>query len=245
VTNRPSFAPGANISEVLQAKYDDYYEGANEWRRVGAQDKVRNLEEICKGQMFRDVVDVGAGEGSILSRLDEIRFAPNLYALEISRSGVQAIEQRRLSTLREVHPFDGYTIPYPDKRFDLALASHVLEHVEHERLLLRELKRVASKVFIEVPLEDTLRIAVSLDNDIGHINFYRQETLLALLKSVGLRPLRWRVFDYSLAVGTYRLGLVKGVARQAVRRAALRVAPRLAQTLFTYHLAVLAEAEPC
>jgi len=233
---------GTHVDGQLKRKYDGYYDRASEWRRVGSIDKMSNLQNICSGRSFRDVIDVGAGEGSCLARLDELGFAPNLYGLEISVSGVRAIEARGLPSLREVHVFDGYSAPYPDKRFDLAIASHVLEHVEHERLFLRELKRVASLVFIEVPLEDTLRISVSLHNDIGHINFYRRETLLALLASVGLHPLRWHVADYSLAVGRFHVGLVKGIARQVIRRSALHLAPSLAQKLFTYHLAVLADA---
>ncbi|HMG24217.1 MAG TPA: class I SAM-dependent methyltransferase, partial [Kofleriaceae bacterium] len=181
---------GPHVEGELKRKYDEYYDGASEWRRLGSIDKIRSVQDICVGRSFRDVIEVGAGEGSCLARLDEVGFAQNLYALEISVSGVRAIEARRLPALREVHVFDGYSAPYPDKRFDLAIASHVLEHVEHERLFLREVKRIASQVFIEVPLEDTLRIAVSLNNEIGHINFYRRETLLALLKSVGLRPVR-------------------------------------------------------
>lgn len=233
---------GTRVGSDLKRKYNGYYDGASEWRRLGSIDKIRNLQDLCAGRSFRDVIEVGAGEGSCLARLDEVGFAPNLYGLEISASGVRAIEVRRLTSLREVQVFDGYSAPYPDKCFDLAIASHVLEHVEHERLFLRELKRIASLVFIEVPLEDTLRIAVSLDNEIGHINFYRRETLLALLESVGLRPLRWLVSDYSLAVGTFHAGLAKGIARQIIRRSALRLAPSLAQKIFTYHLAVLANA---
>jgi hypothetical protein len=62
------------------------------------------------------------------------------------------------------------------------------------------------------------------------------------IESAGLRPLCWRVSDYSLAVETFQAGLAKGIARQIIRRSALRLAPSLAQKLFTYHTAVLADA---
>lgn len=233
--------PGPPATDAaLRDKYDGYYaDGQSEWRRLGAIDKVRNIQRLCDGLGLREVIEVGAGEGSVLQRLHEVGLAPALYGLEISRSGLAAIESRDIPTLREAQLFDGYAVPYPSGRFDLAIATHVLEHVEHERLFLRELARIAGHVFVEVPLEDTLRITVSLRNDIGHINFYRRETLLALLRSSGLEPLRWEVRDYSLALGSYHLGRFKGLLRQVARRGALRLLPRVAQQLFTYHCAVL------
>lgn len=46
---------------------------------------------------------------------------------------------------------DIYSIPYPDKHFGAAIASHVLEHLEDPNAALRELQRVADEVFVVVP----------------------------------------------------------------------------------------------
>lgn len=49
---------------------------------------------------------------------------------------------------------DVRNIPYPDKYFGAAFASHVLEHLEtvkDARIAISELHRVADKVFIVVP----------------------------------------------------------------------------------------------
>jgi hypothetical protein len=43
-----------------------------------------------------------------------------------------------MRNLAEARTYDGYRIPYGDKRFDLAVLSHVVEHLEHPRLLLYE-----------------------------------------------------------------------------------------------------------
>jgi SAM-dependent methyltransferase len=230
-----------STSPELREKYDHYYDGANHWRALGAVDKADNIATLCYGRRFQDVIEIGAGEGSVLARLDALAFAPNLYALEISKSGVEAMRQRPLARLRDVRQFDGYHVPYPDKRFDLAIATHVLEHVEHERLFLRELMRTSKAVLIEVPLEDTLRVAKAVRNDIGHINFYRRDTLLALLASCGLRPVRFQLFDYSFAVKRHHRGVVRALGHHLARRTLLRTVPRLAELLFTYHMAVLAE----
>lgn len=232
--------PDLAVGGELKAKYDPYYRGESEWRRICAVDKVRNIQELTRGYSFRDVVEVGAGEGSVLARLDELAFAPNLYALEISDSGLAAIRSRAFPPVRSVDAFDGYHVPCEDDRFDLAIASHVLEHVEHERLFLRELARIARYVLVEVPLEDTWRMVKALDNEIGRINFYRPETVISLLRTAGLNVLARRVFDVSVAATVFRSGTLKGVSKYLLRRALLRAAPGLAPHVFTYHFGVLA-----
>src|SRR5262245_44502028 len=132
--------PTVSVSTDLHKLYDMQYDGQSDWRRVCAVGKAADIATICSGRHFDTVLEVGAGEGAVLQRLDEIGFAANLYGLEISASGVQVMQERRIGSLREAKLFDGYTIPYPDNFFDLVYCTHVLEHVEHERLFLRELK---------------------------------------------------------------------------------------------------------
>jgi ubiquinone/menaquinone biosynthesis C-methylase UbiE len=73
------------------------------------------------------ILEIGAGEGSILQKLRELNYAQALYALEISESGIEAIQKRNIPDLIECKLYDGYEVPYSDKRFDLAILSHVLE----------------------------------------------------------------------------------------------------------------------
>jgi SAM-dependent methyltransferase len=235
--------PTLSVSTSLHNLYDTQYDGQSNWRRICAVGKAADIATICNGNRFDTVLEVGAGEGAVLQRLDEIGFGRNLYGLEISASGVQIIQERRIGSLREARLFDGYTIPYSDKSFDLIYCTHVLEHVEHERLFLQELKRVARNVFIEVPLEDVFFVGrkIKKAREFGHINFYRRETLINLLRTVGLKPVRYQVVDFSADVLRFSDGWFKGSAKHAIRAALLRGAPRLAQFVFSYNIAVLAE----
>lgn len=42
-------------------------------------------------------------------------------------------------------------LPFPDKSFGAAIASHVIEHVDDPKRAMQELRRVADEVFVVVP----------------------------------------------------------------------------------------------
>jgi len=181
----------AATNNVIEA-YNDFYTGNEvEWRMLGAKAKARNIIEVCENINHNKVLEVGAGDGSILHYLDEWKFAPELYALEIAESGVSLIEKRKLASVKEIKTFDGYTIPYADNAFDLVILAHVLEHVEHERILIRELKRVAKHLVIEVPLDYRFGVDKRMKHflDYGHINMYTPTLIRFLLQSEGLEIL--------------------------------------------------------
>ena len=63
-------------------------------------------------------------------------------------------------------------LPFKDKEFDFVIASHVLEHVKDVDLFIKELERISSKGYIEVPtkLEDNLVFENKKDH-IWHMEF--------------------------------------------------------------------------
>lgn len=177
------------LNNDFKAAYQDFYANNDvAWRMLGANYKAQNLVDVCSSIQPKKVLEVGAGDGSILYFLNEWNFAAELYALEIAASGVEKIKERGLKNLKEVQVFDGYKIPYPDDSFDLIILAHVLEHVEHERILIRELKRVAKHIVIEVPRDYKFGVDSRLNHFLayGHINMYTPTSLRYLLRSEGL-----------------------------------------------------------
>ncbi|WP_294669629.1 class I SAM-dependent methyltransferase [uncultured Fluviicola sp.] len=180
------------LTDSVKTAYDQFYTNdQTAWRMLGAKYKAQNIVDVCKDIKPTKVLEVGAGDGSILHFLDQCSFAPELYALEIAQSGVDQIRDRKLPRLKEVQVFDGYKIPYPDNSFDLIILSHVLEHVEHERMLIRELKRVAQYIVIEVPKDYRFGVDKRMNHFLsyGHINMYTPTSLRFLLQSEGLEIL--------------------------------------------------------
>ncbi len=230
------------ISEHLQNNYEDYYEdGDSEWRWLGALDKVDNIQALCKDLPINTMIEIGAGEGSILKRLSDINFAQELYALEISPSGVETIKNKKIPHLKECTLFDGYSTPYGDKQFDLAVLSHVVEHVEYPRTLLYEAKRIAKYVFVEVPLEDTIRLPEDYHFDkVGHINFYTPKTIRQLIQTCNFKVLNQLTTNPSKEVYTFQKGK-KGLANFYIKEFLLKFFPSLATNIFTYHSSVICE----
>lgn len=176
------------ITGNVKTAYDEFYEKHDEaWRMLGAKHKAQHIIDVCQGRIFKKVLEVGAGDGSILKLLADQNFAPEYHAVEISESGVAHIQSRDIKDLKSVQLFDGYKLPFADNSFDLIILSHVLEHVEHERILLRELKRVAHHCVIEVPRDYKAGVDTRIKHFLayGHINVYTPTSLRYLLSTEG------------------------------------------------------------
>jgi SAM-dependent methyltransferase len=229
-------------SRFFMSNYDYYYEdGDSKWRWLCAFDKAKNIETLCKDLPIKSVIEIGAGEGSILKRLSDLEFAQELYALEISRTGIAAIKNKEISRLKDCSLFDGYNIPYDKKKFDLAVLSHIVEHAEYPRKLLYEAKRIAKFVFVEVPIEETIRLPQDFVFDrVGHINFYSPKTIRRLLQTCNLCVLSQKITNPSKDVYTFQKGKM-GLFNFYTKEYLLKFFPVLSTKIFTYHFSIICE----
>jgi ubiquinone/menaquinone biosynthesis C-methylase UbiE len=198
--------PQISVSSGVQEAYKEQYnQELSLWRELGAKYKADNIITVCRGQHFNKVIEVGAGDGSILMHLAQRNFAAEFHAIEISQSGIEQIARRNIPGVKSVQLFDGYKIPAPDNSFDLAILSHVLEHVEFPRLILRELKRISQYQVIEIPLD----YAPDVDRKVahfmsyGHIDVYTPTMLRFLLRTEGFELIADRPSRMSREVGEY------------------------------------------
>lgn len=221
------------IDPQLQAKYDGYYTPkVVAWRELGARYKAERMLALTRSLPARSLLDCGAGDGAVLATVAAAgRFEP-LHAVEVSDSGLERLVARAIPGLASALKFDGYRIPHADGAFDLALACHVIEHVEHPRILLRELMRVSRYQVFEVPLE----YAADVDRDmqdklaIGHINVYTPALFRFLLKSEGLSIVAEQLSRSPREMVRYRWYELEGRRFSPVREARLLASP-LAQRL--------------
>jgi hypothetical protein len=208
------------LDQKLHGYYSDYYANQENPKR-----------ELTARQTIEHVLAVSPKE-----KANKLLDAEQLYAVEISDSGIKAIQAKQIPSLVEVTSFDGYKIPYPDDFFDVLTCIHVLEHVEHERLFLNELKRVSRSLIVEIPLEHTNRIEklITIGSKYGHLNFYTPETFRNLLVTCDLVVDDLQVFANSQALCIFMDGKLKGKVKHSIKSLALKCFPRFATKNMVY-----------
>src|SRR5690349_11765217 len=125
------------------------------WRALGARNKAGHVVELCGRARLRPatLVEIGCGEGAVLAELAARGLAPALDGFELSATAIALARQRDIPGAGRLEAYDGARVPAADGAYDLAVLTHVLEHVADPAALLAEAARVARWVLVEVPLE--------------------------------------------------------------------------------------------
>lgn len=80
------------------------------------------------------ILEIGAGTGWQALELSKLGY--EVYAIDIESSGYK--DER----IWDIVDYDGVTIPFEDKKFDVVFSSNVLEHILHIINFQNEIKRV-------------------------------------------------------------------------------------------------------
>jgi SAM-dependent methyltransferase len=245
--------------QTLQRFYEEAYsqppelaERYSRWRALGAVTKADHVTELCKraGLAPRTLLDVGCGDGALLSELHRRGFGGTLSGLELSTAAAALARSR--PGIERVDCFDGRHVPFPDGSFELGVLSHVLEHVDDPPVLLGEVARVCGAVVVEVPLEANLSAGRAAKRahaeEVGHLQRLDRAGARAIVAGAGLTiaceledalPLAVQRF---FADGSYARALATG--KWALRAGLHRLGPALARRLFTVHYAALCVPAP-
>ena len=99
------------------------------WRALGAVGKADHAIALCTRAGLRPVstLEVGCGDGALLTELHRRDFGGRLAGVEITQVAV-AIARAR-PEIDSVELYDGLHLPVPDGAYELGILSHVLEHV--------------------------------------------------------------------------------------------------------------------
>jgi SAM-dependent methyltransferase len=205
---------------------------------------------LCRrhGLAPRALVEIGCGDGALLAALSARGIGEMLDGFELSPEAAALAREKRIPRVRRLEAYDGAQVPAADAAYDLAVLSHVLEHVPDPAPLLREAGRVARHVIVEVPLEANRSAARPAKRAeaarIGHLHAFDRTAVRELCRTAGLAvvaelsdplPLAHHAFFAATPVAH-----AAAATKAAVRRWLFRLSPRRAERLFTVHFACLA-----
>jgi SAM-dependent methyltransferase len=178
----------------FQTASETAYSGAAElWAIEGAlkkynQDLVAKLSQYFKGSSR--ILEFGAGIGT-LARIwnDKTHVKPE--CLEIDVKLREVIEERGLLCYGDLAEADGF--------FDGIYTSNVLEHIEHDEVILRQLHhRLRRGGTIAVYVPAFMCLYSSMDLAVGHYRRYGARELCQKLESAGFTVLH---HSYSDSIG--------------------------------------------
>ncbi len=217
------------------------------WRELGAVGKADHVIALCTRCSVQpaSTLEVGCGDGALLSELHRRGFGGRLSGVEITEKAV-AIARAR-PEIASVERYDGLHLAAADGTYELGVLSHVLEHVPDPAALLAEVARACRAVVVEVPLEANLSASRNgkreLAAEVGHLQRLDRGAARALVARAGLSiacelddPLPVRVHLFFAASLAAR---ARASVKWAVRAGLHRLAPPLARRLFTVHYACL------
>ncbi len=222
------------------------------WRALGAVGKADHVTRLCAlaGLRPTSTLEVGCGDGALLSELHRRGFGGRLSGVEISASAVAIAAQRK--ELESVLLYDGKRLDVPDASYDLGVLSHVLEHVENPAALLSEVARACKAVVVEVPLEANMSARCAGKRvhaaEVGHLQRLNRKAIREIVADAGLAIL-FELED-PLPLSVHRFFARSACARSAAtvkwasRTLLHRLAPAAARSSFTVHYACLASSPP-
>ncbi len=181
-------------SEGQREAYDRYYRKTYLDWSFNVRGKARSFSAIARLaglQMNRvDVLDIGFGAGAMLLCFDP---SSRIIGLDYSRTAVDRM--RRLAKRRgfqdsHFKTWDGMhtPLPYPEASFDVVIASHILEHLADDGVMIaeaRRLLRVGGHLVVMVPLDDPVNLVRNRD----HLRIYSADTMKRLLTGAGFTPI--------------------------------------------------------
>ena len=121
------------------------------------------------------LLDIGCGVGVLLRKIREARPQVSLMGADISAAAIEILEKQGIQGVVGGFP----KLPLEDDRFDVVLASEVLEHLSDPDQAVRDILRLVKpdgRVILTVP-DDCL----GPEEEVQHLRKYTHETFMAQL----------------------------------------------------------------
>lgn len=146
------------------------------------------------------ILDIGCGNGALV--FDISRHVKNVVAIDKNIESIK-VANKRYPAANITYLIGDVTKDLPGRKFDTVILSNVLEHIKNRVEFLNEIKKIAPRILIRVPMFDRdwitlykkeLNLEYRLDP--GHHIEYTLQSL-----NEELRQCKIRILKYSIQFG--------------------------------------------
>jgi SAM-dependent methyltransferase len=200
------------------------------WREAGARQRVGNVVKVSRGSHVTSAIEIGCGTGAVLNRLQDLRFAKDFACVDVSHSVVQFARNLSGDSVFAECVAWATALPFRNASFDVAILSHVIEHLHEPAQALAEVSRIARCVVVEVPTEFILSDAIRRNvlgkpyasiEGAGHVQFWSTRSIKRFLKLESPLEILENHVDLISKEAEYfgksGLGLAKPMFKQALK----------------------------
>jgi ubiquinone/menaquinone biosynthesis C-methylase UbiE len=194
--------PGMN--KFFESKY--HLQEENHWWFQARRHIIFNL--LKTADRNSKMLEVGCSGGPLLQALNVSGFK-NVEGIDISQS---AIDLCKSKGIQDVFLIDATRTDFEDERFDIVIASDVLEHLQNEESALSEWHRIlkpGGKLIVFVPAFAFLWSEHDEAND--HYRRYSKSQLIRALEKAHFRIYRSSYWNFSLFFPTSLIRILQRI----------------------------------
>jgi ubiquinone/menaquinone biosynthesis C-methylase UbiE len=160
------------------------------WREA-EQQKTETVVKVPRGMQVTSAIEIGCGAGAVLKRLQELKFAKHFARVDVSHSAVTFMRNVCGNSMSNAGVASATALPFRNTAFDVAILSHIIEHLHEPAQALAEDSRIARYIVFEVPAEVVLSNAIRRNvlrkpyasiEAAGHVQFWSTKSIKRLLK---------------------------------------------------------------
>ena len=166
---------------------DDY------WKKMAApRFRVSTILKIISEIKPTSVVDLGCGNGQLLKELKKKHPACHMTGIDLSKNLIESNKQKDpdvdwfVANLNEETPFE----PNLKNKFDVVLASEIIEHVDNPLIFLKNAAALAKPPSGKLILSTQSGPVRETEKRVGHKQHFSAEKMKHLLSEGGWRPVQ-------------------------------------------------------
>ena len=160
---------------------------------------LRLIKQYFQHRKDIKILEIGCSGGPLLKGLLSEGYS-QIFGIDISKKAVQLCKER---DLKNVFLMDGVKPHFDSEKFDLIIASDVLEHIQNDHKAVKEWKGISKKGGIIICFVPALEILWSKhDEDNEHCRRYTKKGLEAIFTKNGFMIIRSSYWNIALFLPT-------------------------------------------